>query len=529
MAALNSSGDPLDPNSSNPEAIPWDIVPFTDPDSGETYDIIDHRAIIALTKYTPLPVVDPNFYQDASSSALSSYTSQCTYPSTFATDPDVIAFLQAENCTMYAEWTEVGGIAVELPAGTSVEYAMAIWPKKYPSLIVQVDPDALFKGCSAPVDDPNDDFYVGSYTMPVAWHIQEGFDYSIRARQAWRNNASVVTASTNKVVAILDTGVDYDPVHLADLSVSSTYYGCNVGDRQLSTTFTSRSSGGGEPWDFLLNRSSYDAKQLGHGTAVAGVLAAGIDNDIHPNLADDGLSTCGLIFTPKYFPIAIKAGGSASGCGVSTTGTLHAYTALGCVIRRYSPASSYGSSVYVPQYNIRVANVSIASYRNTKVLERHIDELSKYILFVASAGNDNSTIKKTWPSEYTSVLSVAAYDSSGDRWFDSINGSNYKKNVTDICAPGSQIITCDMYGSTPSGYYKGFTPMTFYSASGTSVSAPIVAGAAILIDQKFNFASSDLLSRIVSTANHKDIDGITVALSDDIEEFGWLNIERAMR
>jgi hypothetical protein len=55
-------------------------------------------------------------------------------------DPEVAAFIAAENLTVISEWKYVGDLRVELPEGTSIEEVVVDWVSRYPGLIQAVMP-----------------------------------------------------------------------------------------------------------------------------------------------------------------------------------------------------------------------------------------------------------------------------------------------------------------------------------------------------------------------------------------------------
>ena len=106
-------------------------------------------------------------------------------------------------------------------------------------------------------------------------------------------------------------------------------------------------------------------------------------------------------------------------------------------------------------------------------------------IVVAAAGNDNTTTP-WYPAGCTNVIGVGALAFDNENAHDTVyqkadysnyNGASGDKNV-DIVAPGS-VLAASSYESGVSGY-------TYPSlVSGTSFSAPIVAGAACLYFQKY--------------------------------------------
>ena len=74
-------------------------------------------------------------------------------------DPEVAAFLTAENLEVYSEWPAVGGMGVLLPTGGTVLDAVQNWPSEYSNLIACADPDAALECCDFTESMPNDDIY----------------------------------------------------------------------------------------------------------------------------------------------------------------------------------------------------------------------------------------------------------------------------------------------------------------------------------------------------------------------------------
>ena len=122
---------------------------------------------------------------------------------------------------------------------------------------------------------------------------------------------------------------------------------------------------------------------------------------------------------------------------------------------------------YAVRNGARVINMSFGTADDSRTLRRAIEYAQKYkVTLVASAGNDN-TDKAQYPAGYSGVITVAATDLLDRK----AAFSNYGATV-EVAAPGVNIIS-----SYPGGYYAVL--------SGTSFSAPIVAGeAALLLSQR---------------------------------------------
>jgi subtilisin family serine protease len=115
-----------------------------------------------------------------------------------------------------------------------------------------------------------------------------------------------------------------------------------------------------------------------------------------------------------------------------------------------------------------IANMSLEFRSPTRLFgfERTINRLAseKNITFIAAAGNSTQNSSRVSPARLDSVITVGSYNNfnlpNRLSWF-----SNYGANV-DIMAPGERI-------------FSTWLNNTFLSIQGTSMSAPIVAGACV--------------------------------------------------
>ena len=169
--------------------------------------------------------------------------------------------------------------------------------------------------------------------------------------------------------------------------------------------------------------------EQGHGTKVAGVLAASMDNN-------EGIAGV----APEVELLVIK-------CNVGENGEF----ARGSDI-------VFGLA-YAIESDVDVINMSLSSEEDiySKYTQLAVDS---DIICVASAGNDGSNMP-VYPASLDSVIAVGAYDTESGTITDY---SNYGENV-DILAPGTTYTT-DIGGYT--------------MATGTSMSAPIAARAVAL-------------------------------------------------
>ena len=179
------------------------------------------------------------------------------------------------------------------------------------------------------------------------------------------------------------------------------------------------------------------------------------------------------------------------------------------------------------EHPITTVNMSIGADWNADnipdwaTLEDELQLLENQGIFVSvSAGNDfanHQAVGVNYPAASPFVVPVASIDGDGDL------SSFSQRNDRVLAAPGENIT------STAPDYLYGFDGVTddFVSASGTSMSAPYVAGASVLLRQALEamgqsqIDQNDLLSVLRSTAD-QIYDSVTDAHYDRI------NLERAL-
>jgi subtilisin family serine protease len=130
-----------------------------------------------------------------------------------------------------------------------------------------------------------------------------------------------------------------------------------------------------------------------------------------------------------------------------------------------------------------VINISLSTGRS-EIDERAVAAARRDdVLVVAAAGNRPDAEAVTFPAALPGVLATGATDEDGRRADFSVTGPEIV-----LTAPGTDIVT--------TGLAEGYV-----SASGTSVAAPIVAGAAALLRARFPDLSADeVIHRLLTTA-----------------------------
>jgi subtilisin family serine protease len=234
-----------------------------------------------------------------------------------------------------------------------------------------------------------------------SWSLQWG-PPCIRSQEAW----DVQRGNHNVILAVLDTGVDLDHPDL---------------DGNVDTSID---------WDFVNNDNNAD-DDYGHGTHVAGIAAAEINNGI------------GIAGMAQAKIMAVK------------------------VLNRYG--SGYWSWIasgitYAADNGADVINMSIQGTSYDPSVEDAADYAyyTKDVVVIAAAGNYGSS-QNCYPAAIGSVMGVAALQTCTSR----ASFSNWGLNNVDIAAPGVNIY---------STYYQN----RYDYMDGTSMASPHVAGVACL-------------------------------------------------
>lgn len=274
----------------------------------------------------------------------------------------------------------------------------------------------------------------------------------IDALEAWKTTRG----SKDVVVAVLDSGVDYTHVDLRSNiwrrpDSIPAYYDDELGQYNDLIGYNG------------IDPLSDPMDDNGHGTHCAGIIGAEGDND-------EGIA--GINWQVQIMPLKFLGRG-----GFGTTAD--AIKAINYAIDRKKAG-----------VNLRVINASWGSTQNSKALRDAIAAAGDAgILFVAAAGNSGTDNDKRphYPSNYDlpNVISVAATD-RGDGL---ASFSNFGVKTVHIAAPGRDIESTWLND-------------TYRDASGTSMAAPHVAGAAALVLSKEpNLSVSQLREHLLESVD----------------------------
>jgi subtilisin family serine protease len=301
----------------------------------------------------------------------------------------------------------------------------------------------------------------------------------IHATQAW----DVATGSTNVIVAVIDSGVDYTHPDLAG--------NMWVNQAELNGIPGVDDDGNGcvddiYGYDFC-NSDPDPMDDHFHGTHVAGTIGA---------VGNNGIGVVGVCWNVRIMALKFL---SESGSGADSD-------AIECIY-------------YAAQNGARILNNSWGGGGFSQAVMDAISAAnSAGVLFVAAAGNSagNNDQNPEYPASYNvpNVIAVAATGSHDEL----ASFSCYGVTSVDLGAPGMDILstlpTYMTYAMSQNGFSTGYG-----TASGTSMAAPHVSGALALLESCYpSLTAAQVKGRLLAR-----VDPVT-GLGDKVLSCGRLNV-----
>jgi thermitase len=254
--------------------------------------------------------------------------------------------------------------------------------------------------------------------------------------------------SENVIVAVVDTGADLNHPDLQG---------------RLQTGYN------------VINPASSPMDDVGHGTHVAGIISA---------LVNNGEGVAGMTWYNPVMPVKV----------LDETGAGNTYNVAQGII-------------WAADHGARVINMSLGNYADANFLHDAIKyAFNKDIVLIAASGNDNSE-QPGYPAAYPEVLAVAASDNAKQK----ATFSNFGDYI-GVTAPGVNI---------PSTY-----PHNQYAAlSGTSMASPHVTALAALIRS----TNPKLKNTEVMEIMRKTAEDLGTPGRDKYFGYGQIDVNRALQ
>ncbi len=285
------------------------------------------------------------------------------------------------------------------------------------------------------------------------------FGSDVNASGAWKTT----TGSKSTVIAVIDSGIDFTHPDLANNQWLNPAPGAN---NDLYG------------WDFVANSAEIKDEQ-GHGTAVAGIIAAEGNNSI-------GIT--GVMWRASLMSLRV----------LDNTGTGDVADAIEAID-------------YAIAHGAQVINLSWGTSGESLALEDALARaIRRNVVVVASAGNGGRDLADNpyYPASFNlqGLVSVAASDN-----FDRLaSWSNWEGRSVTLAAPGMDILTTKMGGG-------------YGNVSGTSAAAPLVTGVAGLLRTIVPGAGAQSIARAVAQGARK-----TILLSGKVTSGGVVDAQGAL-
>jgi subtilisin family serine protease len=332
------------------------------------------------------------------------------------------------------------------------------------ALQLSLNPDVEFA-------EPNfiinkDDLSTGDPRFDEQWSLRNTgqgggqFGSDVNVTTAWQTTSGLESTT----IAVIDSGID-----LTHPDLTNNRWENPAPD----------SIGDVNGWDYITN-SGIIMDEQGHGTAIAGIIAAQGNNAI-------GIS--GVMWRASIMSLRV----------LDNTGSGEVGNAVEAID-------------YAIQHGAEVINLSWGTTGYSLALKDAIERaMRRGVVVVCSAGNNGLDVDATpyYPASYglRDLIAVASTDN-----FDQLTTwSDYGRRNVAIAAPGNNILTTQMGGG-------------YWSVSGTSASAPLVSGVAGLVKSMHPFLSTRNAVKAITDGARR-----VASLSGKVSSGGVVDASAALR
>jgi len=302
---------------------------------------------------------------------------------------------------------------------------------------------------------PNDIDFGKQWALENTGQTGGKVDSDIDAADAW----DIVTGSSDIVIAVIDSGIDYTHPDLEDNIWSNTDEIPDNGIDDDGNGFVDDVIG----WDWW-NDDNDPLDDMGHGTSCAGIAGA---------VGNNGIGGAGVCWDCNIMPLKI----------MNDTG--------------WTYFIDIASSIeYAADNGADVISMSLRIYDNKTYIYDAVNyAYGKGVVLVGGVGNENIS-DKAYPAAYDNVIAVGGTDHNDSRMYfycevcQQYHGSNYGPWV-DVAAPA-----VDVFSTMPT-YHVWFNDIFELEQNydimpgGTSFATPHVSGVAALMLSKYSTLSPD--------------------------------------
>jgi len=321
--------------------------------------------------------------------------------------PEIASLLQRQGVQSLEPFTGLPGVYTLLlspdadPVGTAAALSGSHW-------VDWAEPDYLAQAAAA----PNDPYY------PQQWSLAQ-----IQAANAW----AATSGQSSTIIAVIDSGFDFTHPDLQSQVWTNPGEIPANGLDDDSNGYVDDIHG----WDFV-QKDNDPSDDNGHGTQVAGILAAATNN---------AAGIAGMCPNCRIMPVKVMGSDGAANYSSIAAGIL-----------------------YAAQKGASVINLSLGGYSASSLLQAAVQSaVDQYdVVVVAGAGNDNQN-RPFYPAAYPEVLTAA-----GTNAFDQKSAFSNYADWVDLAAPAESMTTTFAGGG-------------YGIVNGTSFASPLAAGVAGLV------------------------------------------------
>ncbi len=418
-----------------------------------------HRKVRSLRTRLALECLEDRTLLDAGLAPLP-LSALAVDPRSFDTSTLLVRFAPGADAALFSAFDEQGVVIgrelalvpglreIHLSAGVDLEAALALF-RANPSVIF-AEPNYHVRLMLA----PNDPSYGSQWNLNNIGQTGGTVDADIDAPEAWER-----TTGSSTIVAVIDTGVDYNhPDLAANMWVNTLEQSGQPGVDDDGNGYVDDVHG----YDFV-NRDGTPLDDHNHGTHVAGILGA---------VGNNGIGITGVNWTVRIMALKILDS-TGNGTIADAIEALNYAVANGASITN----ASWGGDPYTQTLYNAIANARDAGH-----------------IFVTAAGNgnifgfgQNNDALPFYPASYNldNIVAVAATDHRDNLAV----FSNYGATSVDLAAPGVSILS-----TTRNNTYSTF--------SGTSMATPHVAGVIALVRSLHpDWTYQQVINQVLSTVD----------------------------
>lgn len=265
----------------------------------------------------------------------------------------------------------------------------------------------------------------------------------VKAPESWAKGYT----GQGVVVAVLDTGVDFNHVDLKD----------NIWTNPNDDTKDGY-AGDIHGWNFVDNNNDVMDRD-GHGTHVSGTIAGEKNN----------YGVTGVAYNAKIMPVKVLDD-TGSGSYDTITKGIH----------------------YAVDHGANVINMSLGGGGANKSMQDALEYASSKNVIVVMAAGNNSGSAPIYPARYAQTTGVAVGAVDKDKTLASFSNLAGTDQLSYVTAPGVSI-----YSTVPNNSYATY--------SGTSMAAPHVAGVvALMLSANHNLTDSQVRQILADTSSNSE-------------------------